>query len=47
MLVKILKGSKEKKILEHHLDECPGYPHYRSQTMEEISRRVDRTLEQD
>lgn len=47
MLVKILKGSKDKKILEHHLDECPVYGYYRSLTMEEISRRVDWTLEED
>lgn len=47
MLVKILKGSKDKKILEHHLDECPAYGYYRSLTMEEISRRVDWTLEED
>ena len=47
MLVKILKGSKDKKILEHHLDEGPVYGYYRSLTMEEISRRVDWTLEED
>lgn len=47
MLVKILKGSKDKKILEYHLDECSAYGYYHSFTMEEISRRVDWTLEED
>ena len=33
MLVKLLKGSKDKKVLEHHLDECPAYGFYRLLTM--------------
>lgn len=28
MLVKILKGSKDKKLLEHKLNECPAYGFY-------------------
>lgn len=47
MLVKILKGSRDKKVLEHKLDECPAYGFYRSLTMEEISHRVDWVLEED
>lgn len=41
MLVKILKGSKDKKVLEYKLDQCPAYGFYRSLTQEEISCRVD------
>jgi hypothetical protein len=28
MLAKILKGSKDKKLLEHGLDKCPSYGYY-------------------
>lgn len=28
LLAKLLKGSKDKKILELHLDECPVYGYY-------------------
>lgn len=41
MLVKLLKGSKDKKVLEYGLDKCPAYGFYHSLTMEEISYRVD------
>lgn len=41
MLVKVLKGSKDKKVLEHKLDQCPAYGYYRELTMEEIGKRVD------
>ena len=41
LLVKILKGSKDKKVLEHNLQDCPAYGYYRELTMEEISYRVD------
>lgn len=47
MLVKLLKGSRDKKVLEHKLDECPAYGFYRELTMEEISYRVDWMIEQD
>ena len=47
MLVKILKGSKDKKVLEYHLDECPAYGFYQSLTLEEISYRVDWTIRED
>lgn len=47
MLVKILKGSRDKKILEYKLDECPAYGFYHSLTMEEILRRVDWMIEKD
>lgn len=41
MLVKVLKGSKDKKVLEYKLDECPSYGYYHHLTMEEIGKRVD------
>lgn len=41
MLVKLLKGSKDKKVLELKLDQCPAYGFYQKQTMEEISHMVD------
>ena len=41
MLVKILKGSRDKKLLDLHLDESPVYGYYNHLTMDEISARVD------
>lgn len=46
LLVKILKGSKDKKIRELELDQCPVYGYYHSLTMEEISHRVDWMIRQ-
>ncbi len=37
MLVKILKGSKDKKVLDYGLQDCPAYGFYNGLTMEEIS----------
>lgn len=47
MLVKVLKGSKDKKVLEHGLQDCPAYGFYASLTMEEIGYRVDWTIQAD
>ena len=47
ILVKVLKGSKDKKVLEHKLDTCPAYGFYQSMTLTEISYRVDWMIEQD
>lgn len=41
MLAKILKGSKDKKVLEHRLDQCPAYGYYRDLTLQEITNRID------
>ena len=41
LLVKILKGSNDKKVLEYKLNECPSYGFYSILTLEEISYRVD------
>lgn len=47
MLVKILKGSKDKKVFEHKLNECPAYGFYSALTLEQISHRVDWMLKKD
>lgn len=41
MLAKILKGSKDKKVLEYRLDECPVYGYYKALTLSEIANRID------
>jgi superfamily II DNA helicase RecQ len=41
MLVKILKGSKDKKVLEHALDQCPSYGYYSQMKMADIEVIVD------
>ena len=44
LLAKILKGSKDKKILEHELDQCPVYGYYQELTLPEITNRIDWTI---
>lgn len=41
ILAKILKGSRDKKVLEYGLDQCPAYGFYRQLTLEEITCRID------
>lgn len=41
MLAKILKGSKDKKILENNLQNCPSYGYYKNKTLDEIIKIVD------
>ncbi len=41
MLAKILKGSRDKKVLEYGLDKCPVYGYYRELTLQEITNRID------
>ena len=41
LLCKILKGSREKKVLEYELNKNPCYGYYNSLTLKEISYRVD------
>jgi superfamily II DNA helicase RecQ len=47
MLAKILKGSQDKKVLEHGLDQCPVYGFYRELTLADITSRVDWMIEND
>jgi len=41
MLAKILKGSKDKKLLEKELDHCPSYGFYNQRSIEEITKIID------
>ncbi len=47
MLAKILKGSKDKKLLELGLDSCPTYGYFRGLTLAEITQRIDWMIKQD
>ena len=47
MLVKLLKGSKEKKILEYQLDKCPVYGALSDFSPEEITHKIDWMIEHD
>lgn len=47
MLAKILKGSKDKKVLEHGLNQCPAYGYYQDLTLQEITNRIDWMLKKD
>ncbi len=44
MLAKILKGSRDKKLLEMKYDENPVYSYYRNLTLAEITARIDRVI---
>ena len=46
MLAKILKGSKDKKVLEHGLDQCPVYGYFREYTLQQIMNRIDWVIDQ-
>lgn len=41
MLAKILKGSKDKKVLAHNLDQSPIYGCFSDRTIDEILRMID------
>jgi len=41
MLAKILKGSKDKKLLEKELNKCPSYGYYNHLSIEGITKIVD------
>jgi len=41
MLAKILKGSKDKKLLEHGLENCPSFGFYNTFSLPEITKRID------
>ncbi|MCR4441233.1 MAG: RQC-minor-1 family DNA-binding protein [Peptococcaceae bacterium] len=47
MLAKILKGSKDKKVLEHGLHQCPAYGYYQALTLQEITNRIDWLIKKD
>jgi superfamily II DNA helicase RecQ len=41
MLAKILKGSRDKKLLQYGLDQCPVYGFYKELKVEDITARID------
>jgi len=45
MLSKILKGSKDKKLLKHSLEQSPVYGSFGHLTLSEISHRIDFVIE--
>ncbi|MDF2921521.1 MAG: hypothetical protein K0R57_435 [Paenibacillaceae bacterium] len=47
MLTKLLKGSKDKKLLSLELDRVRRYGHYSCLTLEQIAARVDWMIEND
>ena len=44
LLAKILKGSRDQKILELGLEKCPVYGYYQQLTLEDITARIDWTI---
>lgn len=47
MLAKILKGSKDKKIFEYKLNECPSYGYYHDMKLDDISKCIDWMIKKD
>ncbi|CUP42688.1 RQC domain [Roseburia hominis] len=47
MLAKILKGSKDKKVLELKLDECPAYGYYHDMKLADIMHYIDWMIDED
>jgi superfamily II DNA helicase RecQ len=41
LLAKILKGSREKKVLALELEKCPSYGFFRSEKLEEVTAKID------
>ena len=47
MLAKIWKGSKDKKIFEYKLNECPAYGYYQDMKLDDISKCIDWMIKED
>lgn len=47
LLAKILKGSREKKVLQLELDKCPVYGYFKSEKLDEIMRKIDWMIDYD
>lgn len=47
VLAKILKGSKDKKIFEYKLNECPAYGYYQDMKLDDISKCIDWMIKKD
>ncbi|MCM3363438.1 RQC-minor-1 family DNA-binding protein [Niallia sp. MER TA 168] len=47
LLAKILKGSREKKVLQLELDMCPAYGYFKKEKLEEIMKKIDWMIDYD
>ncbi|MDC3412075.1 zinc-ribbon domain containing protein [Aquibacillus sp. 3ASR75-11] len=47
LLAKTLKGSREKKVLELGLDECPTYGDFKSEKLETVMEKIDWMIDND
>lgn len=47
LLAKILKGSREKKVLELELDTCPVYGYFKAEKLEEVMNKIDWMIDYD
>ncbi|WP_078427622.1 RQC-minor-1 family DNA-binding protein [Alkalihalobacterium alkalinitrilicum] len=47
LLAKILKGSKEKKVLELELNRCPVYGYFKSEKLDDIMQKIDWMIDYD
>lgn len=47
MLAKILKGSKDKKVIEYQLNQCPAYGYYHELKLDDISKCIDWMIKKD
>lgn len=47
LLTKILKGSREKRVLELKLDDCPVYGYFKSEHKDHVMAKIDWMLDHD
>lgn len=47
LLAKVLKGSRDKKVLQYGLEVCPAYGYFRSNTINEILEKIDWMIDND
>ena len=47
LLAKILKGSREKKVLQLELDTCPVYGYFKSKKLDDIMEKIDWMIDYD
>ena len=47
LLAKILKGSREKKVLQLKLNRCPVYSYFKSEKLDEIMQKIDWMIDHD
>jgi Probable zinc-ribbon domain/RQC domain len=47
LLAKILKGSREKKVVQLGLDRCPVYGYFKSEKLDDIMQKIDWMIDHD